>query len=205
MSVIIPLEVKTEKELDRAVKLGRTVIIINNDEFYNKVCNKKKGKCGDYVYEGGFYLSFKGSGKLKKYGATIDKINKKCILIKHKGVGWFEDGDVIEGYSNVKCTSIKKAVKLDKEEDFVFYMKMKSACIIVEGDLYKKFKLVNYEWSKRFTDTKWIIDDEEKMRLYYFNFHVFDMNKDKIEGIDTDELFLHKPLFNNMSILGKEV
>lgn len=40
MSVIIPLEVKTEKELDRAVKLGRTVIIINNDEFYNKVCNK---------------------------------------------------------------------------------------------------------------------------------------------------------------------
>lgn len=105
----------------------------------------------------------------------------------------------------MKCTSIKKAVKLDKEEDFVFYMKMKSACIIVEGDLYKKFKLVNYEWSKRFTDTKWIIDDEEKMRLYYFNFHVFDMNKDKIEGIDTDELFLHKPLFNNMSILGKEV
>lgn len=137
MSVIIPLEVKTEKELDRAVKLGRTVIIINNDEFYNKVCNKKKGKCGEYVYEGGFSLSFKGSGKLKKYGATIDKINKKCILIKHKGVGWFEDGDVIEGYSNAKCTSIKKAVKLDKEEDFAFYMKMKSACIIVEGDLYK--------------------------------------------------------------------
>ena len=31
MSVIIPLEVKTEKELDRAVKIGRTVIIINND------------------------------------------------------------------------------------------------------------------------------------------------------------------------------
>ena len=114
MSVIIPLEVKTEKELDRAVKLGRTVIIINNDEFYNKVCNKKKGKCREYVYEGGFSLSFKGSGKLKKYGATIDKINKKCILIKHKGVGGFEDGDVIEGYSNAKCTSIKKAVKLDK-------------------------------------------------------------------------------------------
>lgn len=147
----------------------------------------------------------KVKAKLKKYGATIDKINKKCILIKHKGVGWFEDGDVIEGYSNAKCTSIKKAVKLDKEEDFAFYMKMKSACIIVEGDLYKKFKLSNYVWSKHFTDTKWIIDDEEKMRLYYFNYYVFDMNKDKIEGIDTDELFLHKPLFNNVTIFGKEV
>lgn len=31
------------------------------------------------------------------------------------------------------------------------------------------------------------------------------MNKDKIEGIDTDELFLHKPLFNNVTIFGKEV
>lgn len=43
------------------------------------------------------------------------------------------------------------------------------------------------------------------MRLYYFNYYVFDMNKDKIEGIDTDELFLHKPLFNNVTIFGKEV
>lgn len=186
MSVIIPLEVKTEKELDRAVKLERTVIIINNNEFYNKVCNKKKGKCKEYVvYEGGFNLSIKGDGKLKDYGVTIDKINKKCILIKHKGVDYFEKDDVIEGYSNAKCNSVKKAIKLNKEEDFAFYMKMKSACVIVDGEMYKKFKLLNCERFRRFTDTKWIIDDVENMRFYLFHYDAFDMNKDKIEGINT--------------------
>ena len=68
MSVIIPLEVKTREELDKALRLKRTVIIINNDEFYNKVCNRKKGDSYEKIVKaGGIELSPRAGWDVGKY------------------------------------------------------------------------------------------------------------------------------------------
>lgn len=204
MSVIIPLEVKTREELDKALRLKRTVIIINNDEFYNKVCNRKKGDSYEKIVKaGGIELSPKAYLELGKYEPTVDTIHKKILLIKHKGSYKFRKEDLIEGYSNAKCNSIKKAVHLKNEDDFAFYRKMKYACIIIDGDLYKEFKLLVHKEFYYLIDTRWIIDDIENMRFYMFHAYEFDMNKDKIADINTDEMFLHMAVLNNSRILFK--
>ena len=205
MSIIIPLEVKTREELDKALRLKRTVIIINNDELYNKICNRKKGDSYEKIVKaGGIELSPRAGWEVGKYETTVDTIHKKILLIKHKGASKFRKEDLIEGYSNAKCNSIKKAVHLKNVDDFTFYKKMKYACIIIDGDLYKEYKIAIYDKVVYLKDTKWIIDDTENMRFYMFHQFEFDMNKDKIADINTDELFLHKTVLNNRKIFMKE-
>ena len=129
---------------------------------------------------------------VKRINQKKDKLSKDQLLLLIDDV--IEENDVLNSIINSLSTGI-----LIVDKDF----KLLRHNTASESRLPYKIYPEEIENAQ---ESLWnFIDDEEKMRLYYFNFHVFDMNKDKIEGIDTDELFLHKPLFNNMSILGKEV